>query len=404
MFVIVILCYLDEVASESAASVAMDGDAEVELHRPVGKDGDGEYSAATKGCFDVINVASAAVLSSVEAMELPAPGSRAFTVADYGTADAGTSLGLISKVVDAVRAKGGDALEVNILYEDQKDNEWRSVFNHALGYRAATDAYGVVQKVAYTPENGVFVSASGIGFHSQAFPSNSVDLAVSFTAMHWLSKAPSSLVGQPEMHSARLDQPPAKEEKQAAEDWQRILQARANELRVGGRMVIVNFCKSKEGYFLGQTGHGASMWESFKTSWAKLQKDGLIDAEEALGVSFPNYYRSNAEVTAGINNIPGLSLVGGACEEKVVPCPYRENWVSGKSKRTPREHAEWFVPTTRTWSESTFKAGLRGDRSEEDKDAIMATFWSNYADLVEADPAAHHMDYAHLYCTIEKTA
>ena len=189
----------------------------VELHRPVGIDGEGEYSAATKGCFDVIAAATPAILHSVAHMRsFPAAGARAFAIADYGTADAGTSLGLISEIVDAVRvrargegddfkrAKSMPRMEFQIHYEDQRENEWRSVFNHALGHSPVTNAYGKVQLPAYQPDNGVFVSASGIGFHNQAYPSSSIDLGLSFTAMHWLSKAPNSLAGRRPMHVARL--------------------------------------------------------------------------------------------------------------------------------------------------------------------------------------------------------
>ena len=73
--------------------------------------------------------------------------------------------------------------------------------------------------------------------------------------------------------------------------------------------------------------------------------------------------------------------------------------VSSQAGRSARQHAEWFVPTTRTWSESTFKNALDDSR---DKDAIMKRFWSNYVDLVEADPAVHHMDYVHSYLVLEK--
>ena len=60
----------------------------------------------------------------------------------------------------------------------------------------------------------------------------------------------------------------------------------------------------------------------------------------------------------GVEAVPGLRVV--ECVERVVRCPYREAWVSGRSKgKTAREHAEWFVPTTKTWSNSTFKAALR---------------------------------------------
>lgn len=45
-------------------------------------------------------------------------GSPAYHIADYGTADAGTSLGLMSKMVQAVRERKSEK-EVVIHYEDQ---------------------------------------------------------------------------------------------------------------------------------------------------------------------------------------------------------------------------------------------------------------------------------------------
>jgi len=97
--------------------------------------------------------------------------------------------------------------------------------------------------------NGVFVSATGIGFHSQAYPSSTVDFGMSYTAMHWLSRGPDGLVGRPaEMHAANCGTSSdtscgAAEKAQAALDWNKIITARAAELKKGGRMVIVNFSK-----------------------------------------------------------------------------------------------------------------------------------------------------------------
>jgi hypothetical protein len=99
-----------------------------------------------------------------------------------------------------------------------------------------------------------------------------------------------------------------------------------------------------------------------------------------------------------VEQIDGLKVID--CVEKVVRCPYREAWNAGNTAgRTAREQAEWFVPTTRTWSESTFKNALKSHR---DKDAIMEKFWFNYVDLVAEDPSIHGMDYAHTYLVIEK--
>eukprot|EP00928_Gymnodinium_smaydae_P033327 TRINITY_DN23903_c0_g1_i1.p1 TRINITY_DN23903_c0_g1~~TRINITY_DN23903_c0_g1_i1.p1 ORF type:complete len:412 (-),score=44.68 TRINITY_DN23903_c0_g1_i1:87-1295(-) len=367
------------------------------VHVPVGKDGEGAYTAATKGCFDVINAAAPMVLKEVSTQPLR-PG-QAFHVADYGTADAGTSLGLLSRVVQAVREREKDK-EVVIHYEDQLGNEWKSVFNHALGVKKVTDAYGQEVKTPYYL-GGVFVEACGVGFHSQCYPSSSMDLGVSFTAMHWLSKSPNSLRGSPFMHAARCpDGPPQAEKIQAEEDWDCILEARAKELVKGGRFVCVNFCTSKEGYFLGQTDVGESMWDSFQRAWDKLKEQGLIDEEERNGVSFPNYYRTTQEFLAGVEKRTDLRLISAA--EKVVRCPYREQYVAGKSKMTPHEYAELFVPTTRTWSHSTFKAGLKSRHTDDAKERILEQFWSNYKDLVAEAPEKHGMDYVHSYLVIEK--
>ena len=278
-------------------------------------------------------------------------------------------------------------------------NEWQSVFNHALGLKSVSDAYGKAIPNPYDLEN-VFVEACGVGFHNQCYPSNSIDFGVSFTAMHWLSALPSSLRGEPYMHAARCPISPPAEKTQAAQDWKSILQARAKELIPGGRFVCVNFSKNGDGYFLGQTDAGESMWDSFQTAWDKLKEQNLIDEEERLGISFPNYYRTQEEFLECVDDIDDLKVV--SIEEKVVRCPYRELYVSGKSGKSAREYAEWFVPTTRTWSHSTFKSALKADREDNDKEDVMAQFWGNYMDLVEKNPEAHGMDYVHAYIVFEK--
>ena len=285
----------------------------------------------------------------------------------------------------------------------QLTNEWQSVFNHALGLKAVSDAWGNPIANPYDLKD-VFVEACGVGFHNQCYPSSSIDFGVSFTAMHWLSRFPSSLRGDGFMHAARCDVSPEAEKDQAAADWRSILLARAKELVPGGKFVCVNFCKSTEGYFLGQTDVGASMWDSFQSSWDKLKEQGLIDEDERLGVSFPNYYRTKDEFLDVIENdeevLSKLKLI--SYEERIVRCPYRELYTSGRTEKSPRQYAEDFVPTTKTWSHSTFKSGLRADRSEDEKEDIMNQFWENYTSLVEQEPEIHGMDYSHAYIVLEK--
>jgi len=162
--------------------------------------------------------------------------------------------------------------------------------------------------------------------------------------------------------------------------------------------VCVNFCKSSDGYFLGETDEGESMWDSFQTAWNKLKTQGIIDEDERLGVSFPNYYRTKEEFLASIDDVPELKLI--SIEERIVRCPYRELYVRGDSGLSPREYAEWFVPTTKSWSHSTFRNALRSER--DDKEEVMNQFWENYMSIVEENPEKHGMDYVHSYLVLEK--
>jgi len=369
------------------------------IHLPVGQDGEGEYSAATKGCFDVIDTATPLVLTEIAQQSERDSGASAYHIADYGTADGGTSLGLLSKMVNAVRERGSKDKEVVLHYEDQATNEWQSVFNHVLGTRNVVDAYGKIIETPYKL-GGVFTEACGVGFHSQCYPSNSIDFGVSFTAMHWLSSCTEpSLKSRSEMHAARCSVAPKYEKDLAMKDWISILQARSNELVKGGKFVCVNFCVSKDNYFLGATDRGANMWDSFQTAWDQLKEQGLIDEEERLGVSFPSYYRTMDEFLEGIEKVPELKVI--SAQEKIVRCPYRELYLSEKSdSMSGREYAEWFVPTTRTWSNSIFRGALGDGRT--DKDEVMNQFWENYMNLVKEDPGSHGMDYVHAYLVLEK--
>ncbi len=227
------------------------------------------------------------------------------------------------------------------------------------------------------------------------------NVGISFTAMHWLSASPNSLKGVLPMHAARCpDGPPEAERKQAEKDWDSILEARAKELVVGGRFMCANFCKTQDGYFLGQTDAGESMWDSFQAAWDMLAVQGHIDEEERLGVSFPNYYRTKQEFVAGVEKRSDLRLI--SIQEEVVRCPYREQFVAGATDMTPQAYAKSFIPTTRSWSQSTFKAGLRLDRTENEKASILEQFWANYEELVARCPEKHGMDYVHAYLIIEK--
>lgn len=371
-----------------------------EKHTPYGDIGSGHYSDATKGCYDVFDKMSRLVMDSVEhalasrgvsgvATNIP------FRIADFGAADAGTSMPLLLEVIKAVHARE-PGVAVEVIYEDQPGNDWSSVFKRTQG---AIPSDRVAAGVGLTNLENVFVFASGTSFYSQCMPSASVDVAFCSTAMHWLTSCPALIPDA--LHSACTNDPATQAAfaEQAALDWKRILAARAAELRQGGSMVIANFAKDDQGQFLGTTARTSSMHDNFAKVWAKL-----VTPEEFDATNFPNQYRSLeacSEPFGGVGgSFEGMKLVDA--HTAVVPCPFLDTYLANPNSQSPQEFAETFVPTTRTWSNSTFASGLSSTRPAQEKEALLNQFWGDYIDLVAADPSRHGMDYVHSYLTLQK--
>lgn len=379
-------------------------------HAPVGEDGKGFYSAATLGCFNVIKNcepllvgALAEVLSEgVIAADLP------LQMGDFGTADGGTSMGLMYELCKQVRAVEASR-QIQIFYEDQLQNEWKSVFRHCEGEIEVRDAMGALLLSPFKELERVFFAAVGRSFFRQCVPSGSLALGMSFTAMHWLSTDPKSLAGiAGKCHYSQLTE----EEKrsgagaahvaQAAKDWECIMSQRVEELAPGGFFVCANFAHTPEGYFLGKSDQGASMYDEFCLAWSQLHQAGRITEQECKALSFPNYYRTLEECKQPF--LPGGALAGKAevvsAEIKCTRCPFNQMLQSAQYKGTPEEYAAWFHPTTKTWSNTTFLQAL--DPARPDKEAVVAEFWQKYQANIAMNPHMHHMDYFHTFLVVRK--
>ena len=71
-----------------------------------------------------------------------------------------------------------------------------------------------------------------------------------------------------------------------------------------------------------------------------------------------------------------------------------------------KQHAEQFVLTTRTWSNSVYFDALDSTRDVDQhrmgRDAVVDELFARYAAEVAAAPADHAMDYVHAFVVIEK--
>ena len=350
--------------------------------------GDGLYSLATIGAKDVIDKATPRVLEAISTIDNH---SELWAFSDMGCADGGTSLDLWRNVVKQIRSKhSGD---IQITYADQARNDFNALVKIL---------HGLTQFDSYLNEfPDVHALQSGASFYSPILPANSLHLGFSATAMHWLSQKPCDIKDHVHMVGASSGNKQAFAH-QAATDWQTILLHRARELKPGGKLVLINFCIDDEGRYLGNTG-GVNMFDNFNSNWQTFVDDGVISADEYLAMTLPQYYNRVEEFTAPLlqkNSAvykAGLRLAD--IETAVVPCPFAEDF---KQHRNAKKFAAAYIPTIRSWNESTFLGALSDQRPIEERNEIIENYYASYQRQVADAPEHHGMAYVHAYMTVEK--
>ncbi len=217
--------------------------------------------------------------------------------------------------------------------------------------------------------------------------------------MHWLSAKPCDITGHVQAVGARGAELEAFA-RQGNADWRRILLHRAAELKPGGRLVLVNFCRDEQGRYLGHTG-GVNMFDTFNQIWRDLLASGRIGEAEYRAMTLPQYYKSLPEFIAPLENPDdpvyrsGLRLENA--ETRIVPCPYAAEF---RRNRDAAAFAKAYIPTMRSWTESTFFGALNSRRALPERQAIIESFYATHEALVRTDPDDHGMGYVHAYLTI----
>ena len=352
------------------------------MNQPIAMKGGGYYSLATLGAKHVIDGATPLVLDAIARMPDAA---GPFTMSDMGTADGGTSLDLVTKVIEAVKQRW-PRREIAIVHTDQPRNDFNAL---------------VANVHRRMPPPGVFMLQSATSFYQQILPSQTLDLGFSATAMHWLSRKPGDISDHVQAVGAKGAELEAFA-RQGNEDWRTILTHRAAELRSGGRLVLVNFCRDEQGRYLGNT-DGVNMFDTFNTLWRDLLAGGAITAGEYQGMTLPQYYKDLGEFTGSLKDSSDPLYRAGLrlehAETRVVACPYAAEF---KRHGDAAAFAKAYIPTMRSWTESTFFAALDGGRPLSERQGIIDRFYGTYEERVRNDPAGHGMGYVHAYLTIAK--
>jgi len=352
--------------------------------------GGGYYSLATIGAKHVIDAATPLVLEAVAAMDLAE--ADVFTMSDMGCADGGTSIDMVAEVLRRVR-EAHPGISLAIVYSDQPRNDYNALFQIVHGLTEIESQLPAIE--------GLHVMASATSFYRQIVPSKTLNLGFSATAMHWLSAKPGDISTHVQAVGAEGDEL-ARFAEQGRRDWETILLNRAAELVPGGRLVFANFCRDEAGRYLGNTS-GISMFDTFRDVWLAFVEEGTIDHDEYVAMTLPQYYRDVGEFVQPLQDpaspVHGAGLRLERIETRVTRCPFAADF---ERHGDAAVFAKAYIPTLRSWTESTFFAALDRARPAEERQAIIDGFYDNYEARVREAPAGHGMDYVHAFMTIAK--
>jgi hypothetical protein len=186
--------------------------------------GGGYYDAHSS--FQAETAASVTQLlqQAVAALTMPADGQ--VIVADYGCSEGRNSMATVTTALDLLSARGAKGF--GVVHNDLPTNDWNTLARNLSG----ADSY-----LAKVPQARALFAPRG--FFEKVTTPSSITLGTSGSAAHWLSRQPPDLDMPRSLY--RSDAPPpelAKILKQAADDWQSFLAARADELKPGGVLLV----------------------------------------------------------------------------------------------------------------------------------------------------------------------
>ena len=219
--------------------------------------------------------------------------------------------------------------------------------------------------------------------------------------MHWLSAKPCDISHHVHMVGAQGEEYQRFSE-HGKKDWESILLNRARELRSGGQLVLVNFCRDENGKYLGNT-TGVNMFTNFADIWQNFLDQGRIRPEEYRNMTLPQYYNTVEEFSAPLKNSESSVYLAGLrlkkIETRITPCPFAEAF---KDHQDAQRFAEEYIPTIRSWNESIFFGALDIQRPLKERKKIIHDYYQTYQKQVQESPELHRMDYVHAFIVIEK--
>jgi hypothetical protein len=262
---------------------------------PSPMEGHGAYNRSSR--VQGAGLAAAIPLLSEAAGIVPlAPAPEPVVIADYGCSEGHNSLIPMREAIAALRKRIGASRAISVVHTDLPSNDFGALFE---ALESDPDSY-------LRGEEATYASAVGRSFYRQLLPSGSVTLGWSSWSVQWLSRTPALIPDQVQIAYSRDAKAIAAFARQAAEDWRAFLLHRAEELKPGGRLVVLSMATSDDGDF----GYRLVV-DALIGALMDLAAEGEVSATEIERMAVPTYGRTRVEFAAPFadgGTVAGLAL------------------------------------------------------------------------------------------------
>ncbi|XP_022133322.1 salicylate carboxymethyltransferase-like [Momordica charantia] len=222
------------------------------------------------------------------------------TTADLGCSSGSNTLMFVSdliKQVEDIRHKfHKKPLEYQVFLNDLHGNDFNAIF---------TSLPSFVEDLKTQLGGGLgpcFFNGVPGSFYGRLFPTKSLHFVYSSYSLHWLSQVPKGIEnnkGEIFMGSTSPKSVLEAYYKQFQKDFSMFLKSRAEELAIGGRMVLT---------MIGRTSEDSSsqeycyVWGFLSLALNNMVAEGIVGAKKVDSFNIPNYMPSPSEMKGEILN------------------------------------------------------------------------------------------------------
>ncbi|XP_010536804.1 PREDICTED: gibberellic acid methyltransferase 2-like [Tarenaya hassleriana] len=297
---------------ESAAAVAAAWEwTSGGLHRVMcmqGGEDDVSYIKNCEGPACAITLCKPMLMSAIQSMNLHEEENdknKTLRIADLGCATGYNTVATVEMVVEALRRRSKEPPEVEAFFCDLPSNDFNTLFRWLSDNRKASTRF--------------FAAGVGGSFYTRLFPTGKLHVAVSLSALHWLSQIPERVLekGKRTWNKGRAWIEGAEKEvvdayaEQSDKDLDEFLRCRKEEMVKGGVLFMLMGARpsGSNSQLLDDDSRDKHPFTiSMDQAWQDLVDEGLIDEETRDGFNIPAYMRNAEEVAAGIDRCGGFKI------------------------------------------------------------------------------------------------